>query len=399
MRSKGYLLIALLLCSTTLFSQNLSQWAEKLNASETILDPNNKRFVLQELNSQLQAVWKSDAELNELIRHTDNLHVSKSTDNKIVVAAFGATTYNGVYQLEWLVNYRNTTWSFSDEVNVPANKGNNVLSLEFTNQGEDIYGVLIKYGKKVLVNAEDIITKCLFEELLQQTDDARKDSVNQVLQRRLQRLWSDKNFFQNDFAQLKRMRTLHSDDGKVKVCTYNIPKDNFKQEFYGAVIVKEDDINVLPLTDASEKIRSPERAVLSNKKWYGALYLDLVETKSDDKTFYTLIGYKGHDEFIKTRVLDVLTIQSGRARFGAPVFKIDRFSRNRVIFEYSAKTTMMLRYDANEKLIVFDNLAPADPMFAGVSQYYGPDFSYNAFKFNKGVWVLKKDIDLRNPKK
>ncbi len=394
-----FILLSILVFSVSALGQNLSAWAERLNALDTKLDPNNKRYELLELNKSLNMQWKTDAELNEVLRYTDKLLAAKSEDGFITIAAFGAFTYSGVYQLEWLINYEGKSWSFSEELSMAEGKGKIALHAEISYSKEGIYSLKLFNGKQLLINASDLITKCLFEDLQVQETDIQKDSVNAHIQERLMNLWNDKAYFENEFAQLKRVKTLHSKDGQVKVCTYNIQKDGFKQVFYGAVIINGDKFVVKPLTDVSENIKSPERSTLSDKKWYGAIYLDLVETHAGNKTYYTLLGYKGHDEFSKTRVLDVLLVQNGRLRFGSPIFKTDRITRNRIVFEYSAKATMMLRYDANEKMIVFDNLAPADPMFRGVYQYYGPDFSYNAFKFTKGVWELKKDIDLRNPKR
>jgi len=57
----------------------------------------------------------------------------------------------------------------------------------------------------------------------------------------------------------------------------------------------------------------------------------------------------------------------------------------------------MLRYDAKMKMIVMDNLSPSDSFFKNDFRYYGPDFSHNGFKFEKGKWVYHSDIDLRNP--
>jgi hypothetical protein len=399
MQKNLYIILTLLFLSSGLLSQNYNEWAERLNGLETTLDPNNKRHELQSLSKQLSDLWKSENDLNELLRCTSKLYANKSEDGFITMAAFGSDTYDEVYQLEWLINFKGKTWSFSEELSLPDAKEKNNLRAEISSKSDDVYGVRIFNGKRLIVDASDLITKCLFEDLQLQQSDAHKDSVNAIIQARLMRLWSDKDFFQNDFSQLKRMKTLHSKDGLLKICTYNIQKDAFKQAFYGSIIINDGNLLVKPLTDASEDIKSPERSTFSDKKWYGAIYLDLIETSAGNKTYYTLVGYRGHDEFLKTRVLDVLTVQNGRIRFGAPIFKTDRITRNRIVFEYSAKTTMMLRYDVKEKLIVFDNLAPADPMFRGVYQYYGPDFSYNAFKFTNGIWELKKDIDLRNPKR
>ena len=57
---------------------------------------------------------------------------------------------------------------------------------------------------------------------------------------------------------------------------------------------------------------------------------------------------------------------------------------------------MMMRYIPELDMIVFDHLSPSRPEYAGDLRFYGPDFSYDGFKFIKGVWVLQSDLDLRN---
>ncbi|WP_289053440.1 hypothetical protein [Carboxylicivirga marina] len=395
---KLYIIVSLLAGSLVVNSQSLKQWGEQLNKLEQKTDPNNKRFDLLELSKGLKEIWRDENDINEVLHHTNKLTVSKSADKKMTIAAFGNSTYQGVFQLEWLVQYDNRIWSFSEEFNYNGSKSSSDFTYTLSGSDADLYSFQINDGKQEIVDAIDVVTKCKFEELQQMQGNEQKDSLNTVLLKRLNFLWSDKSKFETSFKQLKRMKTLISDDEKVKICTYNIQKEGFNQLFYGAVILNDGDLKVIPLNDTSPKIKSPERSTLSDKKWYGAIYLDLIQNQSGNKTYYTLLGYKGHGEFVKTRVIDVLIVQNGRLRFGGPIFKSDRITRNRLVFKYSAKATMMVRYDSREKMIVFDNLAPTEPMFRGVYQYYGPDFSYNALKFTKGVWQLRKDVDLRNPK-
>lgn len=387
--------LLLFLSTCSVFSQEFTSWSQQLEKLDSITDPNKKRFELKELNASLNSLW-ADREIKQ--DNNTKLQLFSSEDKKVNVACFGAETYKGIYQLEWLVKYNNRVWSFREEFNFQEAKTSPQLKYSLSTYQEDIYSFEVKNGKKTLINSVDLLSKCLFEDFELLQTDIEKDSLNKIIQKRMVRLWSNEDMFDHSFANLKRMRTLHSDDGKVKVCTYNILKAEFNQVFYGAVILKDGGINVVVLNDDSREIRSPERSTLTAKKWYGALYYDIIETSSGSKTYYTLLGYKGHDEFMKTRVIDVMQVQNNRLRFGAPIFKNDRISRNRDIFQYSAKATMMLRYDAKLKMIVFDNLEPSDPMFRTVYQYYGPDFSYNAYKFTGGVWEFKKDIDLRNPK-
>jgi hypothetical protein len=57
---------------------------------------------------------------------------------------------------------------------------------------------------------------------------------------------------------------------------------------------------------------------------------------------------------------------------------------------------MSLRYDPTHKRIVFDHLSPSKPSYEGNYEFYGPDFSYDAFTFIDNTWVLVENIDIRN---
>ena len=58
---------------------------------------------------------------------------------------------------------------------------------------------------------------------------------------------------------------------------------------------------------------------------------------------------------------------------------------------------MGLKYDERFKMIVFDHLSPIRPELAGDYKFYGPDFSYDGYKFENGFWVYMPDLDVTNP--
>lgn len=382
-----------------------------LDQLRSISDVNKKRFEIEKIGQQIQDYFAFDEGAWAHLVKCNQIAAACSKDSLVQVVSFYAFTYPDVIQYEWFVKVNvpsiNTVYHFSDELTGDVTKAKILPRLEIKleqilrNQNPFYKLTLHTLNKSdELLFCDDLRTKCLFEDLVKASNDSEKEAINTNIQERLNQLWLDESVFESDFKQLKRMKTLFSENKKVKVCTYNVQFDGFKQAFYGAVITPGENnvAKVYSLIDQTEKVRSPGRATLSNEKWYGAVYIDMVENTVRDRTYYTLIGYKGHDEFVKTRVLDVMYFQNKRLRFGAPIFKNDRISRHRMIYQYAAGATMMMRYDRKLKLIVMDNLAPAQSFYRGVYRYYGPDFSYNAYRFKKGIWELQQDIDLRNPK-
>jgi hypothetical protein len=79
-----------------------------------------------------------------------------------------------------------------------------------------------------------------------------------------------------------------------------------------------------------------------------------------------------------------------------PVFIGNGKTRKRVVFEYARQVSMLLKYDENQHLIAFDNLAPPDKKQAGKFDMYGPDMSYNGYRFKDGHWIYVDNIDMRN---
>ena len=65
-------------------------------------------------------------------------------------------------------------------------------------------------------------------------------------------------------------------------------------------------------------------------------------------------------------------------------------------FVYNEKATMSLRYDEEKKMIIFDHLSPSQPSLEGKFEFYGPDFTYDGLKFEKGIWVHYPNIDITN---
>ncbi len=317
-------------------------------------------------------------------------------------------------ELKWLVRFqfRNKTviCDFNDEFEVPVVKkmaadSAFLLSTEIYASGDDNIHSHMLFLKGVTTGNSyfhciDLRTMVLFEMLLDRNlaDDAKFELV-QELDSRLFALWRNPLLFNTSWSCFKRMITLQSADTKMRICTYLVPTVGFDSYVAGAVLRRNDDkISVVPLIDRSDELKTPERARSSAEKWYGALYTDLVETRFKNKTFYTLLGFKSNDGLVKTRVIDAMSFQGDKISFGLPQFKQEAKTLYRHIFKYASGANMMLRYDDKLKMIVFDHLAPADPLLSGQYQYYGPDFSYDGYRFEKGNWFLQTDIDLRNPK-
>lgn len=213
------------------------------------------------------------------------------------------------------------------------------------------------------------------------------------------------------FDSLKEISTLSPKNKKFKLITWNIHKDDETHLFFGFLLVnnskrvkkgfmKHETINnyeFFKLVDKSGSVKNPETYIGTPDKWFGMLYLDIIECED----YYTLIAWDGNDKLIQRKFLDVLYFKSdGTPIFGKDVFKFAKKNPKRLMFEYSSDVTMSLKYDDKSGRIVYSHLGPREEgtVMDGLPQYYGPDGSFDSMIQRKGKWVVDEDVDARNEK-
>jgi hypothetical protein len=87
----------------------------------------------------------------------------------------------------------------------------------------------------------------------------------------------------------------------------------------------------------------------------------------------------------------------GRIVFGRKLFASGDVTKYREVLEYSSEAVISLKF-LTDKSIIFDHLVPVSPALKGQKEYYGPDFSYDAYGLEKGTWKFKSNIEVKNKK-
>jgi hypothetical protein len=216
-------------------------------------------------------------------------------------------------------------------------------------------------------------------------------------------LLSHPSTFDYPFDSLKTVSKILSPDKQVKIYTWiYISRNEEAYKYYGIIqrkSKKTGEVKLIGLTDVKIPAEDAIQSELKSDSWYGAVYYEILQSKSGKNTFYTLLGWQGNDRFTTRKVIDVLIFDVwNNITFGAPVFLNQEGKKQyRMIFEYSADAVMTLRYDKRKKMIIFDHLSPSTPAAKGQFRYYGPDFTYDGLYFKKGLWRYKANLDVRNP--
>ncbi len=210
-------------------------------------------------------------------------------------------------------------------------------------------------------------------------------------------LAAERSFFYA-FDSLKEITRIYSPDNYFRIINWNIYKKDGTYLYFGFLQTydsKKKTYEYFKLQNHPELVKSAETFVGSHEKWLGMLYYKII--KNDN--FYTLLGWDGNSKIIQKKYIEVLYFKkNGDPIFGKDVFKFSRKNPRRIVFQYSAEVVMSLKYDEARKLIVFDHLAPKDSFMEGQYQYYGPDFSFDAFELHKDKWRYVEDVDIKNIK-
>jgi len=203
-----------------------------------------------------------------------------------------------------------------------------------------------------------------------------------------------------------------SEDGFVRIFTWNVPLANGTHMYWGMIQLLNDSSEIVPLTsyNAGEAGLSAEKFTPLN--WYGALYYKIIDVEIENKKVYTLLGWDGFTGEANRKLIDILSIDEfGTITFGMPVFKTDQGIKPRVVFEYADKASMLLRYDyqainiqkrkkikkENAWMIVMDRLVPMDPSLKNMRKYYVPSGdTYDGYIFRNGYWILVEEIEVAN---
>lgn len=251
---------------------------------------------------------------------------------------------------------------------------------------------------KDLVIYEDSINY-YFSLLVKETIDENKIKYNDQILYYFNEALKKTESFSYPFSSLKNVGIISSDDNKLRIITWNLPYSDRTHKYFGFIQYKESkkSYDFYPLKDKSESIKNAEYAILNNEYWYGALYYKIIVNKSKGNTYYTLLGADLNTLLTKKKIIDILCLdKDGLPVFGAKVFKNRKTPITRVIFEFNAQTNMTLTYDQEKDIIIYDHLSPSKPSLERQFEFYGPDFSYDGLKFERGIWNSYTDIDVRD---
>lgn len=253
--------------------------------------------------------------------------------------------------------------------------------------------------ESVLTKYQDSLVR-ISNEVLQSKDDSKRVEANARFVKTLVNALKIPYSYNFSFSQVKNMSVTVAPDNHFRIFSWFLPLNDGTYRYYGSIQLStvNGKLSLIPLSDRTDEIQN-KQAELSAKEWYGARYYDILPVQNAQGNYYALMGWKGRNDKVTERVIEVLSFEDMMPVFGKNVFDgvKGRTQNNRIIFAYNKFNSMLLQFDKNVNLIVFDHLAPMDPAKKNDPQFYASDSSFDGYKIVNGRLKLMENVELLNP--
>ena len=284
----------------------------------------------------------------------------------------------------------------------------------------------------MLQNAERELHS-LMNVMFSSKDDNERFNANEKFINILDNVLEYPNSFDYPFNSLDKISILASSDKRFKIFTWAVFSNEGVYDNFGMIQARNEnteEYEIYRLYDRSEEVFSPEEAKLADTSWFGAVYFDLITTKNENITYYTLLGWDGKDIYPKRKIIEPITFKrnSGRPSFGASIFHKEK-QLKRMIFEYAPTASFNLKWDnqyyteggvkkAKQKglkknkpfeteaqkveksqMIIYEELEPMYDGLGMVKNLSVPSGKVVGLRFERGKWRKIENLIPRNSKK
>jgi hypothetical protein len=239
----------------------------------------------------------------------------------------------------------------------------------------------------------------LFNRLVASHEDSEKLRINDSIKFIIDSYAESDTVFTHKFTNLKYLGQVASMNSGLKIITWNLLLKDSESRYYCYFINNTGKTNHLYRLEAKyNKTPVNSDITYSDKDWYGALYYDLRPFKQAKQRYWVLLGIDYGNPSTTRKIIDILSFgPDGGIVFGKKLFVSEDVPKYREVLEYSSEVVISLKF-RSDKSIIFDHLVPLSPELKGQKEFYGPDFSFDTYNLEKGVWKFKSDVDARNKK-
>ena len=258
------------------------------------------------------------------------------------------------------------------------------------------------YGKKKprvdFSSAEEYVQQ-LFIEIRETKDDSLAIRLHRQIEDILVKTLVIPEAYQHKFDSLGMIGKIYAPRKDFRILNWNHSSRDGTFRYFALMVIpgKKDEPNkVIRLTETTDSIYRPDQQTLDANQWLGCLYYKIIPKRrgKDGIDYYALLGLDMNNLKTKKKYIEILSFDvNGNPQLGAPIIEFNKWTKHRVIFEFSARQSMYLEYNRFRRRIEMDHLAPPMPYLVGEYEYYEADQFRDALKFKRGKWKHIRDIE------
>lgn len=280
-----------------------------------------------------------------------------------------------------------------------------------------LFGLLLLSFTSILSMAQGISKADL--KILQQKEDSLKGYAVKIIQginadnrfdadsiftRMLVRALKTKNSFYYPFDSLRTVSIVCSPDSVFRIFTWQLVINENVIRQHGAIQMKTYDgsLKLYPLIDKSDVTSNLADTIGNNYGWIGAIYYKIIQKRSSNQNYYTLLGFDENNIRSSRKIIEVLNFLNDEPTFGGRYFSYEedsvfKTSHSRYIMEFKKEAGPRLTYDKDLDLIIVEHLISESNEPKKKWTMVG-DGDYEGFKWKNGKWVhIEKVFNMVTP--
>jgi len=265
------------------------------------------------------------------------------------------------------------------------------------------FAQLSKADAKMLRLKEDSLKKFSFK-IIDGINPKDRFDADSMFTKMLVRALKTPNSFYYPFDSLETVSRLYAPDSTFKIFTWQMVINENIVRQHGAIQMRTTDgsLKLYPLIDKSDVTINQVDTVGDNRGWMGAVYYNIIEKRSANQNYYTLLGFDANNIRTDKKVIEVLNFRNDEPTFGGRYFSFEedsvfKTSVGRYILEYKKEAGPKLNYDKDMDMIVVEHLVSENNQPTKKWTLVG-DGDYEGFKWKNGKWIhVQKIFNLVTP--
>ncbi len=240
--------------------------------------------------------------------------------------------------------------------------------------------------------------------IIQGRDASERFTADSIFTKMLVRALKTKNSFHYPLESLQTVSILYAPDSVFRIFTWQMVINENIIRQHGAIQMKTYDgsLKLFPLIDKSDVTSNVADTIGNHFGWIGAIYYKIIQKRSSNQNYYTLLGFDENNIRSSRKIIEVLSFQNDEPVFGGRYFSYEddsvfKTSHSRFILEYKKEAGPRLTYDKEMDIIVVEHLISESNEPNKKWTLIG-DGDYEGFKWKNGKWVhVEKIFNLVTP--